>query len=172
VNTIVIGIAVTAALSACGGAGSSDRAAPRPRATVTVTVTASPNGPATTELPPPIVGQVRRLAQITSPSHNIQCSLDRGVDCVIEESDYEDLPEPTDCQVDWTDHRFIIGDHGGVRGVCTGEPPLTEVPDVLPYGVTTVWKTQVCQSQETGMTCWDTRTGHGFRIARASYTLF
>ena len=28
-----------------------------------------------------------------------------------------------------------------------------------------------CLSRQTGMFCWNSRTGHGFRVARATYDL-
>lgn len=42
---------------------------------------------------------------------------------------------------------------------------------VLQYGQAVSYGGIVCDSQETGLRCVNTATGHGFRVARASYDL-
>ena len=43
---------------------------------------------------------------------------------------------------------------------------------VLQYGQAVSFGGVVCDSQETGVRCVNRATGHGFRVARASYDLF
>jgi hypothetical protein len=175
ISALVTGVCLAAAASACGS-GSSDRAAPRPVATATVTVTATPSASGTRPsadqtLPPPVSAEVRHLGQLTSPSGNIQCALDVVLACVIQEATYEPLDRPR-CPLDWNDHYFGVGQRSGFRGTCAGDTPFTGRPTVLPYGVSSIMGHRACLSEESGMTCWDTSTRHGFRIARASYTIF
>jgi hypothetical protein len=176
-SIVFVIISVGAALSGCGG-GSSDRAGTKPRPHATVTVTATSTAPATTgselgqtSLPPTTSSDVRHVGQVISPSGNIRCALDVVVACVIQDETYEPLERPP-CPVDWNDHYFGIGPKSGFRGICAGDTPLAGGPTVLPYGVTSTIGPHACLSEETGMTCWDTRTQHGFRIARTSYTIF
>lgn len=170
---IVTGIALTAALSACGGGGSSDRAASRPQAKVTVTVTASPSGSSSSQpgLPPPVPSDVMHVDQLVSPSGNIRCVLTTAVECVIQKATYEPMQRPT-CQSDWNDHFFGVGRRSGIRGTCAGDPILLGDLKVLPYGATSTITDRACSSEQSGMTCWDTTTGHGFVISRARYTIF
>ena len=43
---------------------------------------------------------------------------------------------------------------------------------VLAYGQGVSYGGIVCDSQETGVRCVNRATGHGFRVARASFDLF
>jgi hypothetical protein len=43
---------------------------------------------------------------------------------------------------------------------------------VLPYGRAVSFGGILCDSQETGVRCVNRATGHGFRVARASFDLF
>jgi len=43
---------------------------------------------------------------------------------------------------------------------------------VLEYRQAVSYGGVVCDSQETGVRCVNRATGHGFRVARASYDLF
>ena len=93
--------------------------------------------------------------------------------CLANEMDYPAPPRPADCQTDWGPF-FYIGDDSGSFGICAGDPqiPAPTPPPPMPYGTTSVSAGQACQSTESGVVCWDTKTRHGFRVARADYELF
>lgn len=40
---------------------------------------------------------------------------------------------------------------------------------VVPYGQVVARGSKACLSEYKGMTCWDTRTHHGFFLERASW---
>jgi len=42
----------------------------------------------------------------------------------------------------------------------------------LPYGESLRYRTVICSSEPSGITCGDDATGHGFRVARAGVVLF
>ena len=165
-------------VAACGSANEKGQTAPE--ASTTVTVTAAPTPPESPSprvqqprLPPEVTGAMTVRRQVSSPTGNIWCAMEYGVECVIMENDYPALPRPGYCDVDWIDASFIIGESKGERGVCRGDTPFDEgQPTTLPYGSTGVWKGNACQSTEGGMICWNTKARHGFRIARADYDLF
>ena len=56
-------------------------------------------------------------------------------------------------------------------GMCRGDP--FAVPAVtLEYGSAAIRGDDACLSEQQAMTCWDTRTKHGFVVSRKSYTVF
>jgi hypothetical protein len=122
--------------------------------------------------PPPIDGPVVDRETFSSPTGNILCTMRFGVTCRIGQRDYDDLPRPADCTLDWSAD-FTIGFDAGEFGVCAGDTPFeTATAPPLPYGRTSVLRGRACKSTEEGMTCWDTKSGHGFRVARGDYDLF
>lgn len=111
---------------------------------------------------------------MSSPTGNIWCYLDGFVECTIQEDDHP-RAVPQDCGGvgDWTDNLFAITQSAGARGGCRSDTPFSDGrPPGLEYGTTALTPGHACQSQTTGMTCWDRKTGHGFRLSRASYDLF
>jgi uncharacterized protein DUF6636 len=176
IGALVVGVGLAVTLGGCGGDGTSSGAASPPRATVTVTTGGAPSSatPSTrpVSLPPPVPRDARHVEQVVSPSGNIVCTVRPVIDCVITQADYDDLPRPHSCIGDWNDHDFTVGRDRGVRGSCRTDTPFRAKQSVLAYGDATILDGHACQSEETGMTCWDTTTSHGFLIARAGYTLF
>ncbi len=183
VRAFLVCLTLAASVSACGSGDSQGSAAETP--TVTATDSASPAPSTTTPAPsdsgassppvtapPSITGDVVHTDQIASPTQNIHCSLSYGVECVITQASYDTVPRPADCELDWSDHWFSIGRQSGVRGRCAGDTPLSPSPTLLAYGATAVANGLACQSQTSGMTCWNRKTRHGFQISRASYHLF
>jgi hypothetical protein len=55
--------------------------------------------------------------------------------------------------------------------VCAGDTVFGS-DDVLPYGESITAGVLRCESADSGITCRDTKTGHGFSIARQAYQLF
>lgn len=182
-----IAAAVLVLLTSCAGedtTSSDDSKKPDPTAKVTIkeTITATPADqtdasdsatPGAGGNIPLIEGPLLNLRQVRSPTGNIWCSLEYGVECMVRENDYEPLPRPPDCSLDWTDHEFALGDTGlPIRGACRGDTSYSSEPPVLPYGRTTLVENRACQSTEMAMMCWSTQSGHGFWLSRAGYNLF
>ena len=125
--------------------------------------------PAAPGFPPQPTG--RRVSRLgfASPTGNIVCQMSRtGASCVIGERDYR-VPSPEGC-VDGRSALFTVERRGPATfGACEGG---VVVPgSSLPYGTASVVGPMTCLSRQTGMFCWSGRTGHGFRVARASYDL-
>jgi hypothetical protein len=87
--------------------------------------------------------------------------------CIAEETDYDDPPRSEDCEYDWAPF-FVLGYDGGEYGLCLSDVVIdpSAPRTALPYGTTSVVEGNACQSATTGVTCWDTESGHGFRVAR------
>ena len=148
--------------------------APRP---VTVAPSAAPVeaaehvGPVTG--PPAVSGPTVERGEFSSPTGNIWCSLAYAVECVVQEHTYPTVSDRPCEAGDWIDAWFTVGPDSGVRGDCRSDTPFADGrPRPLDYGTTAVAQGRACTSETTGMTCWDTRSGHGFRVSRASYDLF
>ena len=45
-------------------------------------------------------------------------------------------------------------------------------PQVVPYGTAVYYEKYVCASEENGLTCWNTETGHGAFMNRDGVTTF
>lgn len=121
---------------------------------------------------PPITGAVVELSRFDSPTGNLQCHVvaDIQVYCEANEHTYDPPPVPEDCEGDWGDAIWIAED--GAVGFSCHTDTVDPTDDRLAYGETTVVGNFACQSRESGITCWDQRTGHGFSIARGAYALF
>lgn len=117
-------------------------------------------------------GRVVAQRQLSSPSGNIWCSLEYGIECWVFENSYDPIARPTDCDFDWAENQFFVTDTAGVRGICRSDSTFNEQPPVLSYGTTSIVNDAACASTEIAMLCWDTMSGHGFRVSRASYDLY
>jgi len=59
--------------------------------------------------------------------------------------------------------------HAKHTNTCSLPPPLdTKVP----YGAAVYYEKYVCASEENGLTCWNTETGHGAFMNRDGVTTF
>lgn len=123
--------------------------------------------------PPAVTGPTVERGEFSSPTGNIWCSLAYAVECVVQEDSYATVPARPCEAGDWIDAWFTVGPDSGVRGDCRSDTPFADGrPSALDYGTTAVAQGRACTSETTGMTCWDTRSGHGFRVSRSSYDLF
>jgi hypothetical protein len=122
--------------------------------------------------PPPIDGPTTGKKEFRSPSGNVMCLITEGlgVSCSIRDHVYPLPARDEDCQLDWQPIFGVGRDAPATFGSCAGDVlVITEV--VLPYGTTSVVGRHACMSRTTGMVCWDTRTKHGFRAAKATFEL-
>lgn len=110
------------------------------------------------------------IGVITSPTGNIGCDLHLdyagcGVLSYLTDQPYgEDWVGP----LWWVD---LSGDTAG-RVVSKGDAPWfgydDPAPAVVEYGQVVYFHNTVCASAENGLTCWNTRTGHGALISASS----
>lgn len=108
-----------------------------------------------------------------TPSHNINCIVAVGegfadARCDISARDWEPPPRPADCELDWGTGLFVGTAEAGV--VCAGDTAANN--ETVPYGTVIALGPFRCEVRETGVTCMNTTTRHGFVISRRSYRLF
>lgn len=153
--------------------------------------TTEPSGPGTPEVPgtttvapptgppasssgtaPSTDGSVQRWDHFRSPSGNITCLIatgDDGVPSVRCDLGESSIREQHDCNGtgDWG-HAVVL-DRGRPAAMrCVSDTVADPSVPVLRYGATTAVGPISCTSSEAGMYCSDD-TGHGFRLAKASY---
>ncbi len=138
--------------------------------TVTEEQTTTATTGATATTPP---GPVETFSSFRSPTGNIGCVMGSGsVRCDLSERDWSPPPSPPGCNLDYGQGAEVstAGGHGHL--VCAGDTALNPSAPALAYGRVTARGGLHCLSRETGMTCTDTATDHGFFISRQSYRLF
>jgi hypothetical protein len=92
------------------------------------------------------------------------------VRCDIAERDWTPPPRPGDCEFDYGQGiAFAPGEPAAF--VCAGDTTLGG-SEVLDYGQSIARGPLRCDSAESGITCLDSNTGHGFAISRRVYQLF
>lgn len=160
--------AVIAVVSLTSGGGTIEPAGGAP--SVAGAPDPSSSGPA--EAAPDAAGPPAGGDTVTfsSPSGNIGCALDSaGARCDIAAHDWEAPEQPETCTATWGDG-VVVGPEGSGY-VCASDTKVGAAT-VLEYGSVAERGTVRCASEETGMRCEDTSTGHGFEVARATVELF
>lgn len=108
--------------------------------------------------------------QFQSPSGNIGCFVDAsGARCDIRQRSWTPPPKPAACDLDYGQGIEVSSDHADF--VCAGDTTLGAGPP-LPFGSSSQRGVFICESASAGMTCHETRHGHGFFISRESFRLF
>jgi hypothetical protein len=107
----------------------------------------------------------------SSPSGNIGCYVDvgSGIRCDIRTRSWAPPPAPSSCQLDYG--QGLMVSQGPATFTCAGDTVLGS-SNVLPYGSVAQRGPFRCDSEESGMSCVDTQTGHGFVLSVQSYKLF
>lgn len=110
-----------------------------------------------------------RYAAFKSPSGRIACDIrDDTASCIIFDNNW-DVPPPDEyCDASWGGSVEVGND--SARLTCVGGM-LSEGP-TLPYGYEIEFGPILCHSEETGVTCDNQETGHGFKVNRASFDLY
>jgi hypothetical protein len=161
------------ALAACGSdatdsrAGSTTPATSAPtKASATLAKPDTLTGPEPTD--PEVIDE---LTGFISPTGNVACMIDPSwVRCDIIDNDWSPPPRPADCEFDYG-QGISISAGSPAEFVCAGDTAFG--PDtVLPYGESISEGVLECESAESGFTCRDVGTGHGFSISRQAYQLF
>ena len=114
------------------------------------------------------------LLSFRSPSGNIGCSLSddagsSGARCDIGEHTWSSPPRPADCELDYGSGLSISD--GLADFTCAGDTVLGS-GHVLAYKASIRFGAFVCDSDESGVTCSNTSTKHGFFLSRATYRVF
>jgi hypothetical protein len=115
--------------------------------------------------------EVTELTGFISPSGNVACMIDPSwVRCDIIDNDWSPPPRPADCEFDYG-QGISLAPGAPAEFVCAGDTAFG--PDeVLPNGSSIAAGVLECGSAESGFTCRDVDTGHGFSISRQAYQLF
>jgi len=118
-------------------------------------------------------GRHHRGCELQLAHGNIGCIVFDKADtvearCDISQKRWQPPPKPADCPVDYG-QGLALSDTAGI--VCAGDtaPGATRQ---LAYGDALQVGRFVCTSRETGMTCENTRTRHGFELSQASYRFY
>jgi hypothetical protein len=77
---------------------------------------------------------------------------------------------PADCEFDYGQGISLSAGEQPAF-VCAGDTALGG-GNPLDYGHSVTAGVMLCDSAESGITCRDTKTGHGFAIAREAYRVF
>lgn len=112
---------------------------------------------------PHVVGSVKFFS---SPSENIGCLISRtGVRCDIKQKSYREPPRPAECQLDFGRALEVGVADQEAQFVCAGDTVLG-AGKILRYHTSSVVGKFGCTSRESGMTCYNLETRHGFLISR------
>jgi hypothetical protein len=110
-------------------------------------------------------------AAFRTPSRNIVCVLTKSaVRCDIIHKTWQPPSKPADCELDWGFGLHI--DAGKAGMTCAGDSVIGTAEETLAYGRGLRSGDVVCTSESTGLTCKDQKTGSGFILAAAHYSLF
>jgi hypothetical protein len=120
---------------------------------------------------PAVVSEVEE-AIFHTPSRNIFCALTKSaVRCDILHKTWRPPPKPADCELDWGFGLFLERGKAGI--ICAGDSVIGATPqETLAYGRALRSGDVVCASESSGLTCKDQKTGGGFTLASARYSLF
>ncbi len=163
-------------LAGCGDAATvtaSSTSSMRPATTADVAPVESSTGSTAKEAPGTTEPEEdeSELIGFTSPSGNVGCFIDAHyARCDVLERDWTPPPRPADCEFDYGQG---IGLSPGEEPefVCAGDTALGG-GEPLAYGESISAGVLRCDSAESGITCRDTKSGHGFAIAREAYRVF
>lgn len=115
--------------------------------------------------------QVTELTGFTSPSGNVGCYLDATMArCDIRDRSWAPPLRPASCEFAYG-QGMTLGAGRPAEFVCAGDTALGAGAE-LGYGDSITAGTLRCESADTGITCRDAKTRHGFALSREAYHLF
>jgi len=135
--------------------------------------------PASSALPSAHAGFGDPVASVTSvteaffqtPSKNIVCDLSpSAVRCDIIHKSWSPPAKPSSCELDWGNGMYISAGKAGFT--CAGDTLIGSAKVTLEYGYADRSGSVLCTSESSGLTCKDEKTGRGFTLAVARYSLF
>jgi hypothetical protein len=166
------GIFTTAfVVAACGGGSAVTTAGSSPSVAGQTTSSESPGQPAKPLGPAPADREVRELTGFVSPTGNVSCMIDADwARCDIIDRNWSPPPRPAACEFDYG-QGISLAPGEQAEFVCAGDTAFG-ADEVLPYGQSISAGVLQCESAQSGITCRDVRTGHGFSISLQVYRLF
>ena len=166
---VVIVVAATVLLGACGGSGSKSAASGSGAGSDSGAGSVGPasSAPPTTFVPAFVgTGNVFFL----SPSQNIGCALsETAVRCDIKDRTWAPGPKPASCDLDFGQGVTVVGTSPASL-TCAGDTVLVG-DEVLKYGSVVTRGDFECRSEQAAMRCRNVKSGHGFSLAREKFTL-
>lgn len=139
-----------------------------PKTTPTKRPTKRPKQPPPKQLPH-VVGSIKFFA---SPSENIGCLITRtSVRCDIKQKSYREPRKPRSCRLDFGKALQVGRADRKAEFACVGDTALG-ARRILRYHTSTEVGDFGCTSRESGMTCYNLRTRHGFLISREVVDVF
>jgi hypothetical protein len=162
----IAGLAIMFALGACGLSPE-----PPPESATSIASESPESSPDKTVAPQPVDREVSELTGFISPTGNVACMIDADwARCDIIDRDWSAPPRPADCEFDYG-QGISLAPGEQAQFVCAGDTAFG--PDeVLPYGESITAGLLRCESADSGITCRDTQSGHGFSISQQAYRLF
>lgn len=116
----------------------------------------------------PAPEDAREMTSLRSPTGNISCELATdSVSCSVIEHDYS-ASGVEGCE----DGPFSITVAAEDPARACGSSFVDDSADTLEYDDSAVHGDMACTSRFDGMTCWNTLTGKGFMVNRATYETF
>lgn len=164
----VAGFSAVVALSGCGSPTDAESASTTP---VTGQTTASAQ-PVQSTSQSPADREVVENTSFLSPDGNIACNIDMnvGARCDIIDASWQAPPAPADCQ-DSYGHMIAIGLDKPAEFICAGDTVFGS-EELLPDDESIASGAFRCDSVDSGITCRNTETGHGFSISYDANRLF
>ncbi|HEX7351686.1 hypothetical protein [Brachybacterium sp.] len=132
--------------------------------------TEEPSEEATEETPSqdpvsPAPDDAQEMTALSSPTGNITCLLEEdSVACSVVDRDFSEAGLE-DC----SDGPFSIMVAEGEATADCGSSYLSDSAETLEYDQSATYGDMACTSRFDGMTCWNTMTGKGFMVNRATY---
>ncbi|HEY1834972.1 MAG TPA: DUF6636 domain-containing protein [Solirubrobacteraceae bacterium] len=123
----------------------------------------------------PTATQIIHESAFQTPSGNIGCQLIDGLArCDIEKRSWSPPPRPASCPnvVDFGQGLEVSAEGTAAGFVCAGDTARDPSSPKLAYGTGTQVGDFLCVSEEDGLSCRDTESGHGFFISIQSYRTF
>lgn len=116
----------------------------------------------------PAPEDAREMSELRSPTGNITCLLEEDTaSCSVLEHDFSGSGVEG---CDAGPFSIRVGD-GEAERAC-GSSFLSDSADTLEYDDSASYGDMACTSRFDGMTCWNTLTGKGFMVNRATYETF
>ena len=176
IDAVVVLVVAVIALSGCDMSSDRQSESARP-ATGQTKSSAAEVAPGIAVAAAPVDREVYERTAFYSPSGNVGCQISpTGVRCDIDQRDWSPPPRPADCTLDYG-QGISLGTGEQAQFVCAGDtarvlPPFGGAGEPLAYGEAITAGPMRCESAESGMTCRDVGSGHGFLISREAYQLF
>ncbi|MFC4947679.1 protein kinase domain-containing protein [Pseudonocardia sp. GCM10023141] len=111
-------------------------------------------------------------ARFATPSRNIACMMGSGeVRCDVVQRAWQLPPKPAACQLAWGTGATLRGT-GQAELTCAGDTVADATLVVLGYGEGVQLDSVVCVSRESGLSCQNPTTHHGFLLSRETFEVY